>query len=83
MRKFNVKKGNFMKSKNNTTKMMNHVIISLIPIMVFAFYKNGILPIIKGTGELLEIFKPLLLIIIPIRINALGDAAILIKQEKS
>jgi len=66
MREFKVKTGNFIKSPNSTRKMMYHVIISLIPIILFAFYKNGILPIIKGSGELLDIFKPILLIIVPV-----------------
>ena len=65
MREFKVKKGNFIKSNNNTKKMMYHVIISLVPIMLFSFYKNGILPILKGSGELLDIFKPLMLVIVP------------------
>ena len=65
MREFKVRKGNFIKSNNNTKKMMYHLIISLVPIMLFSFYKNGILPIIKGSGELLDIFKPLMLLIVP------------------
>lgn len=65
MREFKVKKGNYIKSPNSTRKMMYHLILSLVPIMIFSFYKNGILPIIKGSGELLDIFKPLALIIVP------------------
>ena len=73
MRKFKIKQGNFIKSNNNTTKMMNHVIISLIPIICFTFYKNGILPIVKGSGDLLDILDPMLIIIIPIIICLLTE----------
>ena len=83
MREFKVKKGNFIKSSNNTTKMMNHVIISLIPIILFTFYKNGILPIIKGSGELLDILNPLLIIIIPMLICLLTEYLYyLVKKDK-
>lgn len=65
MKAFKVRKGNFIKSNNNTRKMMYHLIISLVPIMLFAFYKNGILPIIKGYGNLIDVLKPILLLVVP------------------
>lgn len=83
MRTFKVKKGNFIKSNNNTRKMMYHVVISLIPIILFSFYKNGILPIIKGSGQLLDIFKPLMLIIVPMLVCLLVEYIyFIIKKEK-
>jgi len=83
MREFKVKKGNFIKTNNSTKKMMYHVIISLVPIMLLAFYKNGILPIIKGSGELLDIFKPLILIIVPILVCLLTEYIyFIIKKDK-
>ena len=83
MREFKVKKGNFIKSPNNTRKMMFHLIISLVPIILFSFYKNGILPIIKGNGELLDIFRPLILIIIPMVVCLITEYIYyIIKKEK-
>ena len=65
MRQFKVRKGNYIKSPDSTKNMMNYLTISLLPIIIFAFYKNGILPLIKGTGNIIELFKPLLFVIIP------------------
>ena len=73
MKNFNVKKGNFIKSNNNTTKMMYHVIICLIPIILFSFYKNGILPVIKGSGSIISVLRPLFLIIVPCFVSILTE----------
>ena len=43
-----MKVGPFIKSKNKTSKMMMHVLIALVPIILFGFYKNGIIPYING-----------------------------------
>ena len=63
--KFKVRDGNFIKSENSTNKMMYHVIIALLPIVIFSFYKNGILPVVKGYGNILSMFRPLVMVIIP------------------
>lgn len=62
--KFSVIKGPFIKSKNNTSKMMNNLLIALIPIIVFTFYKNGIIPYLNNKIDLLEMFYPLIFVII-------------------
>ena len=36
--------GPFIKDNNTTKKMMNHLLIALTPIILFAFIKNGLLP---------------------------------------
>lgn len=54
----------FMKDKNTTTKMMFHVIIALIPIIVFSFYKNGVMPYLKGFANAYEMFYPIIFIAI-------------------
>ena len=33
--------GPFLKSENKTNKMMFHLLISILPIVLFAIYKNG------------------------------------------
>ena len=38
MRQFKVKKGNYIKSPDSTKNMMNYLVISLLPIIIFAFY---------------------------------------------
>lgn len=83
MKQFKVRKGNFIKSPDSTGNMMKYLVISLIPIILFSFYKNGILPLIKGTGSLLELFRPLLLIAVPMAVCLLTEYLFyLIKKEK-
>lgn len=54
--------GPFIKQKNTTTKMMIHILISLIPIIIFAFIKNGIIPYKRGYANINEAIYPLLFI---------------------
>lgn len=62
--KFNILKGPFIKSKNNTNKMMNNLLISLIPIIIFSFYKNGIIPYRNDKIGLFEMYYPLIFVFI-------------------
>ncbi len=57
-------KGPFIKEKNNVEIIMRHLFISLIPIIIFAFYKNGIYLYYKNQISLLEMFYPLFFIMI-------------------
>ena len=52
--------GPFIKSENSTNKMMSRVIIALFPIIVFSFYKNGIL--CYDGEDIYTLFKPLIII---------------------
>ena len=38
MKEFKVKQGNFIKSNDDTKKIMYRVILALVPIILFAFY---------------------------------------------
>lgn len=62
--KFNVLKGPFIKSKNSTHKIMRNLIISLIPIIIFSFYKNGIVPYLNNKTDLYGMFYPLIFIFV-------------------
>jgi len=62
---FHVKIGPFKKSDNSTRRTMVHLLIALSPIIVFAFYKNGIIPYQKGYSNFLEMFFPILFILLP------------------
>ena len=37
-------KGPFLRDKNNTKKIMLNLVLALLPICIFAIYKNGIIP---------------------------------------
>ena len=58
-------KGPYMRSKTKTSNMMLNLVISLIPIIIFTFYKNGVIPYIAGKSNLLGLFYPLIFILIP------------------
>ncbi|MBP3460977.1 MAG: RnfABCDGE type electron transport complex subunit D [Bacilli bacterium] len=60
--KFNMLKGPFIKSKNNTNKIMTNLLIALIPIILFSFYKNGILLYQNNKTDLFGMFYPLIFI---------------------
>ena len=56
--------GPFIKDNNTTKKMMNHLLIALTPIILFAFIKNGLLPYKKGYTNLFGMFYPIIFILI-------------------
>lgn len=57
--------GPFIKDNNRTKKMMNHLLIALTPIILFAFIKNGLLPYKKGYTNLYGMIYPLIFILVP------------------
>ena len=57
---FKVCKKTFLKSKDNTTNIMYSILVILVLFILFATYKNGIYPTIKGYGSLYLLFKPLI-----------------------
>ncbi len=62
MKEFHLDSGTFVKDKNSTPKIMMHLLVSLIPIILFSFFKNGILPYTSGKIKLLGMFYPLFFI---------------------
>ncbi len=56
--------GPFLRSKNSTNKIMLHLLIALLPIVIFTIYKNGYIPYSHGLISFIEIFNPLLNIFI-------------------
>lgn len=61
--KFNVFKGPFVKSKNSTSKMMLNLFIALLPIILFAWYKNGVILYINDKTDMFGMFYPLLFVL--------------------
>ena len=59
-----MKIGPFLRSLNSVPKMMRNLFISLIPIILFSFYKNGIVPYMEGKATIYGMLFPLLFIII-------------------
>lgn len=65
MKTFDVKKGPFLSSKNKTSKMMLHLFIALLPIIIFSFYKNGVIPYQAGLTDIKGLLLPLMVVILP------------------
>jgi hypothetical protein len=56
--------GPFIRIKNTTTRMMFNVIIALLPIILFSFYKNGLIPYQKGYTDIFGMLYPIVFILI-------------------
>lgn len=56
--------GPFIKNEDNTSKMMFRVVVALIPIIVFSFYKNGVIPYIHQATDIYGMFYPLIFVAI-------------------
>lgn len=65
MKEYHTKIGPFCKSKIQTSLMMRHVIYALLPIILFSFYKNGIVPYQHHKVGLFGLCYPLLFMIVP------------------
>lgn len=64
MKELHTYNGPYIKNENKTNNMMKHLFIALLPIIIFSFYKNGIVPYLNNKISLLEAFYPLLFIFI-------------------
>jgi len=73
MKEVYVQDGPFIKTKNNAVTLMNNILISLIPLIIFAFYKNGILPFSNNKTDLFGMFLPVILILISIITSILSE----------
>lgn len=62
-----------IKSNNSIKNMCYSYIISLIPLILYGFYKNGISLYIKGYVNIFGMFKPILFIIIGIILGILAN----------
>ena len=56
--------GPFIKSEKDTNDIMRHLLIALMPIVLFAYIKNGLIPFVKGYTNVVGLFYPLVFIII-------------------
>jgi electron transport complex protein RnfD len=78
--------GPHIKSNYNTTKMMRHLFIALLPIIIFSCYKNGFLPYYYKYCSLWEAFRPLLLILIGALTSVVSEvvyAYFILKRKES
>ncbi len=64
MKEYHKPIGPFQLSQNKTSTMMQHVLIALLPIILFSFYKNGIVPYQHKLVDIFGLFYPILFILI-------------------
>lgn len=65
-RKFGLFKGPYIRHADfstNTSTIMRDFMIALLPLILFAWYKNGLDPFIKGNAGILQMIYPLLFVI--------------------
>lgn len=82
---FHNAQGPFMKSKNTTNRMMMHVLIALLPIVIFSFIKNGVIPYNHGSISFSEMLYPLMIIMTAVLSSFLTEtiyAKFVMKKEK-
>jgi len=72
-------------SDNSTPRMMKHLLIALMPIILFAIFKNGFIPYFKGYGTFFDAIYPLIFILISVASSFVfeGLFAKLVLKEKS
>lgn len=71
--KFGYDSGPHIKSTDNTAKIMKRLLLALLPIIIFSIYKNGILPYMDGSTNILGAIKPLMMIIFAILTSVLTE----------
>lgn len=57
-------KGPFLKSTNQTSKMMRNLVLALLPVLLFTCYKNGLAPYLEGKTDLIGLVRPLLFLVV-------------------
>lgn len=67
-KRFNVGKNPYIRKADTavygTNIMMRDFLISLLPLILFAWFKNGILPLIDGNATVLQMLYPLIFVIV-------------------
>ncbi len=64
MKEYHLKEGPFIKDKKTIDKVGLCLLISLVPIVLFTFYKNGIIPYVNGKTNILGLFYPLIFVLL-------------------
>ncbi len=73
MKQFHVYQGTQIKDSNTSSKMMYHLVLSLLPIILFAWYQRGIVPYMEERTDIIGLFYPLLFLLLPSLITYLME----------
>lgn len=74
--------GPFLRSKNKTNKIMLHLLIALIPIIIFTVYKNGYIPYSHGKISFIHMFYPILFIAVGVLTSFVTEAIYAVITKK-
>lgn len=75
--------GPFLKSDNKTSKIMMHLLIALMPIIIFAVYKNGYIPYSHNKTSFIGMLYPLLFILVGAITSFLTEVAYALITKKN
>lgn len=65
MKNFKIKDGPFVRTTNDTRRIMKRLIIALVPIILFSFYKNGVVPFTHGVVGVGGLIYPIAFVLLP------------------
>lgn len=71
---FHVDKGTYVKHPLTANKVLEHLIVALIPIILFSIYKNGIIPYINDKVGIYGLLLPIIIIFISILTGSVSEA---------
>lgn len=62
MKKFHINRSTHIHAEQSTNQLVQHYMIALLPLVLFAFFKNGVFPYTKGLSGVYDLFLPLIVI---------------------
>ena len=82
MRKFHINRSTHIHAEQSTSQLVQHYLIALLPLVLFAFFKNGVFPYIKGLSGIYDLFLPLLVIGVSVLGSFLSELGYLWIRQK-
>lgn len=73
MKDFHVDKGTYVKHPQTSNKILEHIIVALIPIIIFSVYKNGIIPYINNKVGIYGLLLPIIIMLISILTSSISE----------
>ncbi len=75
--------GPYIKNSQNASQIMNHLLIALMPIIIFTIYKNGYIPYREGYYDFIMIFYPLFFILIAVLTSCLTEISFFFLRKQN
>ncbi len=65
--------GTFQKSDENTNNIMKNLILALIPLIIFSFLKNGLVPYLNQDATFIQMLRPIFIILIAVFTSMMSE----------